>query len=73
MYCCETAPTFGHRVLIVGSGVVAEQVRRHRADDRGVEVVGMVDDDPAPGSEVIGRIDEIARASARSWRSTACW
>jgi exopolysaccharide biosynthesis polyprenyl glycosylphosphotransferase len=44
------------RVLIVGSGVVAEQILQHCSHDPGVEVVGMVDDDPAEGSVVLGPI-----------------
>jgi len=51
--------TLRTRVLIVGTGTVADQVRQHCLDDRGVEVVGMVDDDPAPGSQVLGSIAEI--------------
>ncbi|HXY26762.1 MAG TPA: sugar transferase [Acidimicrobiales bacterium] len=47
------------RVLIVGSGVVAEQIRQHCAEDQGIEVVGMVDDDPSPGTAVLGTIAEI--------------
>ena len=54
-------PSARTRVLIVGTGVVAELVRQHCAEDRGVEVVGMVDDDPAPGSDVLGTIDEVER------------
>jgi len=53
-------PNLRTRVLIVGSGVVAEQVRQHCAEDPGVEVVGLLDDDPAPGSEVLGPITEIS-------------
>jgi exopolysaccharide biosynthesis polyprenyl glycosylphosphotransferase len=53
-------PNLRTRVLIVGSGVVAEQVRRHCAVDPGVEVVGLLDDDPAPGSKVIGPITELS-------------
>jgi exopolysaccharide biosynthesis polyprenyl glycosylphosphotransferase len=44
------------RVLIVGSGLMAEQIRGHFADERGVELVGLVDDDPMPGTKVLGSI-----------------
>jgi exopolysaccharide biosynthesis polyprenyl glycosylphosphotransferase len=47
------------RVLIVGSGLMAEQIRGHFADERGVNLVGLVDDDPMPGTTVIGTIDDV--------------
>lgn len=42
------------RVLIVGSGTVASSVRDRLARDPGAVVVGFVDDDPAPPTEVLG-------------------
>jgi exopolysaccharide biosynthesis polyprenyl glycosylphosphotransferase len=47
------------RVLIVGSGLMAEQIRGHFADERGVELVGLVDDDPMPGTTVLGMIADV--------------
>jgi exopolysaccharide biosynthesis polyprenyl glycosylphosphotransferase len=44
------------RVLIVGSGLMAEQIRGHFVGERGVELVGLVDDDPMPGTNVLGSI-----------------
>ena len=49
------------RVLIVGTGVIAEQVRQHCAEDPGVEVVGMVDDNPSLGFNTLGSIADIAK------------
>lgn len=51
-------PGLTSRVLIVGSGVVAEQVRQRCEADRNIKVVGVVDDDPMPGHSVLGRIHD---------------
>jgi exopolysaccharide biosynthesis polyprenyl glycosylphosphotransferase len=48
------------RVLIVGSGLMAEQIRGHFVGEKGVELVGLVDDDPMPGTKVLGSIADAA-------------
>ncbi len=52
------------RILIVGSGKVARRVvdRLSRVDS--LEVVGMADDDPSPGEEVIGAIGQLPKLVA---------
>ena len=53
------------RVLIVGSGMVANQVGEYLTRGQGAEVVGFVDDDPAPGTQVIGKIRDVAEICHR--------
>jgi exopolysaccharide biosynthesis polyprenyl glycosylphosphotransferase len=52
------------RVLIVGSGLMADQIRRHCGSSLDLEVVGLVDDDPVPDTETLGRIADIPRLCA---------
>lgn len=49
------------RVLIVGSGMMAERIQRSFALGSEVEVVGVVDDDPVPGTDVAGGVADIPR------------
>ncbi len=49
------------RVLIVGSGKVAKRVADRLSRVESLEVVGMADDDPGPGEEVLGPISELVR------------
>jgi exopolysaccharide biosynthesis polyprenyl glycosylphosphotransferase len=55
------------RVLVVGSGQVADAVvsRLRRVGD--VEVVGMVDDDPIAGSPVVGGLADLPSLCERLW------
>ncbi|MGP8064535.1 MAG: nucleoside-diphosphate sugar epimerase/dehydratase, partial [Acidimicrobiales bacterium] len=48
-----------YRVLIVGSGVMAEHLLRYLSWDSRITVVGCVDDDPAPGTAVLGTIEDL--------------
>jgi exopolysaccharide biosynthesis polyprenyl glycosylphosphotransferase len=47
------------RVLIVGSGMMAGHLLRYLSWDPRITVVGCVDDDPAPGTGVLGPIDDL--------------
>jgi exopolysaccharide biosynthesis polyprenyl glycosylphosphotransferase len=47
------------RILILGCGGVAERVARRLGRCPGVTVVGMVDDDPAAGERVLGRLEDL--------------
>jgi exopolysaccharide biosynthesis polyprenyl glycosylphosphotransferase len=47
------------RVLIVGSGKVAKRVADRLSRVESLEVVGMADDDPGPGEEVLGPISDL--------------
>ncbi len=49
------------RVLILGSGTVASQLARYLSWDPRITLLGCVDDDPAPGHEVLGSIDDLPR------------
>jgi exopolysaccharide biosynthesis polyprenyl glycosylphosphotransferase len=49
------------RVLIVGSGMMVERIRGYFASDPSIELVGAVDDDPKPGSSMVGTIDDVPR------------
>ena len=49
------------RVLIVGSGMMVERIRGYFANDPTIEFVGAVDDDPKPGSPVVGSIEDVPR------------
>ncbi len=53
------------RVLIVGSGTVATQLRAHLEREAGACVVGFVDDDPAPPTPVLGQISELGALCRR--------
>ena len=48
------------RVLIVGSGMMASHLLRYLSWDPRITVVGCVDDDPTPGTEVLGSIDDLS-------------
>jgi exopolysaccharide biosynthesis polyprenyl glycosylphosphotransferase len=50
------APRHVQRVLIVGSGESAEAVASRLRRYGGLEVIGMVDDDPLPGFQTIGTL-----------------
>jgi exopolysaccharide biosynthesis polyprenyl glycosylphosphotransferase len=47
------------RVLVVGSGMMAEHLLRYLSWDSRITVVGCVDDDPAPGTAVLGTIEDL--------------
>jgi exopolysaccharide biosynthesis polyprenyl glycosylphosphotransferase len=47
------------RVLIVGSGMMSGQLLRDLSWDPRITVVGCVDDDPAPGTDVLGGIEDL--------------
>lgn len=47
------------RVVIVGSGMMARHLMRYLSWDPRITVVGCVDDDPAPGTAVLGPISEL--------------
>ncbi|MFZ0666791.1 MAG: sugar transferase [Acidimicrobiales bacterium] len=49
------------RVLIVGSGMMVERIRGYFEFDPSVELVGAVDDDPKPGSDVVGTTADLPR------------
>jgi exopolysaccharide biosynthesis polyprenyl glycosylphosphotransferase len=49
------------RVLIVGSGMMAGHLLRYLSWDPRITVVGCVDDDPAPGTAVLGTIEDLPR------------
>ncbi len=49
------------RVLIVGSGKVAKRVADRLSRVESLEVVGMADDDPGPGEEVLGPISDLSK------------
>jgi exopolysaccharide biosynthesis polyprenyl glycosylphosphotransferase len=49
------------RILIVGSGMMVERIRGYFAADPTVELVGAVDDDPKPGSNIVGTIEDVPR------------
>jgi len=53
------------RVLIIGSGMVANQVGEYLARGQGAEVVGYVDDDPAPATHVIGKTCDVSEICRR--------
>ncbi len=66
------------RVLIVGSGKVAKRVGDRLSRVESIEVVGLADDDPAPGEDVLGpssnlvalvdehRVDQVLVAFSRT-------
>jgi len=47
------------RVLVVGSGRMASHLLRYLSWDPRITVVGCVDDDPPPGTAVLGRIEDL--------------
>jgi exopolysaccharide biosynthesis polyprenyl glycosylphosphotransferase len=49
------------RVLVVGSGMMARYLLRYLSWDPRITIVGCVDDDPAPGTAVLGGFDDLAR------------
>jgi exopolysaccharide biosynthesis polyprenyl glycosylphosphotransferase len=49
------------RVLIVGSGMMVDRIRGYFAGDPTIELVGAVDDDPKPGSAIVGTIEDVPR------------
>jgi exopolysaccharide biosynthesis polyprenyl glycosylphosphotransferase len=48
------------RIVIVGTGTVAQQVARRLRATRGVTLIGFVDDDPLPDVEVLGTFSQLA-------------
>ncbi|HMK63494.1 MAG TPA: sugar transferase [Acidimicrobiales bacterium] len=49
------------RVLIVGSGLVANRLTNELSGAQGVEVIGCVDDDPIDSQSCIGKLDDVER------------
>ena len=49
------------RVLVVGTGMMARYLLRYLSWDPRITIVGCVDDDPAPGTTVLGGIDDLSR------------
>ena len=47
------------RVLVVGSGMMVRHLLRYLSWDPRITVVGCVDDDPAPGTSVLGTIEDL--------------
>ncbi|MGO9150342.1 MAG: sugar transferase, partial [Acidimicrobiales bacterium] len=47
------------RVLIVGSGMMAEHLLRYLSWNPRITVVGCVDDDPVPGATVLGTLEDL--------------
>lgn len=47
------------RVIVVGSGMVATRLSGYLASEPGIEVIGMVDNNPMPGSPVLGGISDL--------------
>jgi exopolysaccharide biosynthesis polyprenyl glycosylphosphotransferase len=47
------------RVLIVGSGMMARHLLRYLSWDPRITVIGCVDDDPVPGTAVLGTIEDL--------------
>jgi len=47
------------RVLVVGSGMMVQHLLRYLSWDPRITVVGCVDDDPAPGTTVLGSIEKL--------------
>jgi exopolysaccharide biosynthesis polyprenyl glycosylphosphotransferase len=54
-----------HRVLIVGSGTVADRVSQQMAEAPSVNVVGYVDDDPVDPTRCLGRLDVLREVCER--------
>jgi exopolysaccharide biosynthesis polyprenyl glycosylphosphotransferase len=54
----------GMRILLVGSGMMVDRIQRYFGPEANVEVVGVVDDDPVPGTSVVGRVADIPRLCA---------
>jgi exopolysaccharide biosynthesis polyprenyl glycosylphosphotransferase len=53
------------RVLIIGSGMVAQQVGEYLSRGKGAQVVGYADDDPAEPTHVMGRIADVPELCER--------
>lgn len=53
------------RVILVGSGRVARTVSGHLRAHRGVELLGLVDDEPADGEPVLGSIAQLPELCER--------
>lgn len=53
------------RVILVGSGRVAQTVSGHLRAHRGVELLGLVDDEPADGEPLLGSIAELPELCER--------
>jgi len=49
------------RVIVVGAGRVADRLVMRMRRSRGITVVGLVDDDPPPSTEVIGGLADLPR------------
>ena len=54
-----------HRVVIVGSGVVADRVSRQLTASDDAWVVGLVDDDPIDPTRCVGKLRELADVVSR--------
>ncbi len=48
------------RIVVVGTGTIAKQLARRLRAVRGVTLVGFVDDNPVPGTEVMGTVSQLA-------------
>jgi len=55
------------RVVIVGSGELAQQVARQLEHVAGVEVIGFVDDDPMNSDACPGQLHHLAKICEREW------
>jgi exopolysaccharide biosynthesis polyprenyl glycosylphosphotransferase len=53
------------RVLVVGSGEVADRVARHIAETPHVEIVGFVDDDPVTAARCLGPLGHLVKICER--------
>jgi exopolysaccharide biosynthesis polyprenyl glycosylphosphotransferase len=49
------------RTIVLGSGMMADQLIQRLIADRRVELVGAVDDDPRPGTQVLGSSGDLLR------------
>jgi len=56
----EGRPARSHRVLIVGTGKVADRIAQQMGEAPGVEVIGYVDDDPVDPSRCMGSLGDLS-------------
>ena len=49
------------RVLVVGSGMMVRYLLRYLSWNPRITIVGCIDDDPAPGTAVLGGMDDLSR------------
>ncbi|HUO48992.1 MAG TPA: sugar transferase [Acidimicrobiales bacterium] len=52
------------RVVILGSGIVAQRVAAQLTDARGVDVIGFLDDDPQDPSQCVGKLSHLSQVCA---------